>query len=226
MAAPYFTRDLFRFLLDLEGHNDRDWFAANRARYDDHYVAPALRFIADVAPPLSSLSPHLRAEPRVGGSLFRIYRDTRFAADKTPYKTHLAIHLRHAAARDAHAPAYYLHLEPGGCLAAHGIWRPDAAALRRVRLAIAARGDAWQSLLAREADAGWQRFGDQLARVPRGFPADHPLAAELRYKDFGAYRNLTQRDVLAANFLDRYVEICAAGAPMMRFICEALGLPF
>ncbi len=227
MAAPYFTRELFRFLLELDGNNDRTWFEANRHRYDEHYKDPALRFVADLAPSLHVISPHLRVEPRVGGSLFRIYRDTRFSHDKLPYKTHCAMHLRHESAQDAHAPAYYLHLEPGGCLAAHGIWRPDGPALQRLRGAIAARGAEWQQILATEARrGGWERFGDRLKRVPRGFASDHPLAYELMYKDFGSFHTLTQKDVLAADFPERYAEICAAGAPMMRFICEALGLKF
>jgi uncharacterized protein (TIGR02453 family) len=227
MAAPYFTRELFRFLLELDGNNDRAWFEANRDRYDAHYKDAALRFVADFAPRLHIISPHLRVEPRVGGSLFRIYRDTRFSHDKLPYKTHCAMHLRHESAQDAHAPAYYLHLEPGECIAAHGIWRPDGAPLRRLREAIAARGAEWQQILAAEARHGrWQRFGDRLKRVPRGFPADHPLASELMFKDFGSFRTLTQREVLARDFPERYAEMCAVGAPMMRFICEGLGLRF
>ncbi len=227
MAAPYFTRELFRFLLELEGNNDRAWFEANRDRYEAHYKDPALRFITDIAPPLHVISPHLRTDPRVGGSLFRIYRDTRFSADKQPYKTHCAMHLRHESAQDAHAPAYYLHLEPGECIAAHGIWRPDGPTVGRLREAIAARGDEWQRILAAEArHGGWQRFGDRLKRVPRGFAPDHPQAYELMFKDFGSFRKLTQREVLAADFPEHYAEICAEGAPMMRFICEALGLPF
>jgi uncharacterized protein (TIGR02453 family) len=227
MAAPFFTRELFRFLLDLESHNDRDWFAANRDRYEEHYKAPALRFVEDFAPRLHMISPHLRIEPRVGGSLFRIYRDTRFSHDKLPYKTHCAMQLRHESGQDAHAPAYYLHIEPGGCLAAHGIWRPDTPTLRRLREAIAGRGAEWQKILASEARrGGWQRFGDRLKRVPRGFPVGHPLADELMYKDFGSFRALTQKDVLAADFPERYAAVCAEGAPMLRFLCEGLGLPF
>ena len=116
MAAPYFTRELFRFLQDLAANNDRDWFQANRDRYEQHVRQPALRFIADFGPWVRAVSPHLVCDPRPsGGSLFRIHRDIRFSADKSPYKTHAAIQFRHEAGKDAHAPGLYLHLEPGGC---------------------------------------------------------------------------------------------------------------
>jgi uncharacterized protein (TIGR02453 family) len=227
MAGRYFTRELFRFFLELDGHNDRAWFEANRDRFEEHVKQPALRFITDLAPRLHAISPHLKAEPKVGGSLFRIYRDVRFSHDKSPYKTHCAMHFRHERARDAHAPAFYLHLEPGDCLAAHGVWQPDAYALRRIRDAIVARPDDWRRLLAAEAKiGGWQRFGERLKRVPRDFPADHPQAFELMWKDYGSFVKLTQRDVLAADFLDRYAALCAQGAPMVTFICEGLGLKF
>ena len=87
---------------------------------------PALAFVEDLAEPLLAISRHFTADPRpVGGSLFRIQRDTRFASDKTPYKTHTGLHFRHVATRDdVHAPGFYLHLEPGNCFAALGLWQP------------------------------------------------------------------------------------------------------
>src|SRR5262249_24725406 len=111
--------ELFAFLRELRAHNDRAWFAANRDRYHDAVRAPLLQLIADVAPRLREISPAFVADPRpAGGSLFRIHRDTRFSRDKAPYKTNAGVQFRHAAARDAHAPGFYLHLEPGEVFAA------------------------------------------------------------------------------------------------------------
>jgi len=111
-GRPYFTKDTFRFIKDLKAHNDRAWFAANKDRYEDHVKVPALRFIEEFAPILKKISPHFNASPR---SLFRIYRDTRFAKDKSPFKTHVGIQFRHDVGRDVHAPGYYLHIEPAEC---------------------------------------------------------------------------------------------------------------
>ena len=105
MNEPSFGPELFSFLEDLAANNDREWFAANKRRYEEHLLEPALAFIEDFAPRLEQISPHFRADPRPnGGSLFRIYRDTRFSKDKTPYKTNVGIHFRHERAKDAHAP--------------------------------------------------------------------------------------------------------------------------
>lgn len=222
MAKPYFTRALFDFLKDLSAHNDRDWFQANRDRYEDHYRQPALRFIADFGPQVRAVSSHLVCDPRPsGGSLFRIYRDVRFSKNKEPYKTHCAMQFRHEAGKDAHAPGLYLHLEPGGCFAAAGTWRPDTPSCRAIREAIAARPESWH-----EAVGGHEQFGEQLKRVPAGFARDHPAAGALRYKDFGIWRKLSQQDVLAADAHQRLGDAFLAMRPVLRFLCEALDQPF
>jgi uncharacterized protein (DUF2461 family) len=108
-----FSPELFSFLADLRANNNRDWFAANKDRYEDHLLEPALAFIEDFAPLLEKISPHFRADPRPsGGSLFRIYRDTRFSKDKSPYKANVGIHFKHERAKDTSAPGYYLHIGP------------------------------------------------------------------------------------------------------------------
>src|SRR5919202_3583155 len=125
-----FGEELFEFLADLQANNDREWFSANRRRYEEHLLEPALDFVEAFAPRLEELSPHFRADARAsGGSLFRIHRDTRFSKDKSPYKTNVGIHFRHERAKDAHAPGYYLHIGPEDVFAGGGIWHPatDAA---------------------------------------------------------------------------------------------------
>jgi uncharacterized protein (TIGR02453 family) len=227
MAAPYFTRSLFDFLRDLAANNDRAWFAANRDRYEEYVRRPALRLIADFGPWVRAVSPHLVCDPRPsGGSLFRIHRDIRFSADKSPYKTHAAIQFRHEAGKDAHAPGLYLHLEPGQCGAAAGVWRPDTAALRRIRARVAAEPERWLALMGDPALASMERFGERLQRIPPGYRADQRAADELRWKDWGVWVPLAQRDVLAADALPRLGATYAAMRPMMRFLCEALDLPF
>jgi uncharacterized protein (TIGR02453 family) len=123
MAERYFTPSLFTFLRELAENNNREWFQDNKSRYEQHVKDPALRLIADFGPRLKKISPHFRADPRaVGGSLFRIHRDTRFSKDKSPYKTHTGIQFRHELGKDAYAPGFYLHLEPGQVFCGVGSW--------------------------------------------------------------------------------------------------------
>ena len=145
--APSFTPDLFAFLRELAANNDREWFAANKERYVAQVQEPALAFIEDVGMRMPDISRHIVADPRTtGGSLFRIYRDTRFAKDKTPYKTHCGIQFRHARTRDVHAPGFYLHLEPGSVFMACGVWHPERDTLHAIRTAIAAKPKRWTEI--------------------------------------------------------------------------------
>ena len=134
----YFTPESFAFLRELRENNNRDWFAANKQRYEREVRDPALRFISDFGPHLLRIAPRLVADPR--RSMFRIYRDTRFSRDKSPYKTHVGIHFFHEKAKAAASvPGFYLHISPGESFAAAGIWHPDPRSLGKVREAIAAK---------------------------------------------------------------------------------------
>ncbi len=171
MTPPaLFTAETFRFLEELEANNERAWFAANKPRYEEHVLEPALRFIERMQEPLARIAPHFTAIPaRSGGSLMRVYRDTRFSRDKTPYKTNVGIQFRHEEGRDVHAPGYYLHLDPHRVFIAAGLWRPSSAALAAIRAALDARPGAWRRV---RDEPAFQRCytlgGDTLTRAPGG----------------------------------------------------------
>jgi uncharacterized protein (TIGR02453 family) len=233
-AAPESTREFdpefFGFLVELAANNDREWFAANKERYEEEVLEPALAFIEDFGYRLAEISPQLRADSRrVGGSLFRIYRDTRFSRDKTPYKTHTGMHFRHVAAKDVHAPGYYLHLAPDSVFAGAGIWRPDTQTCNKIREAIVAKPKAWRAATIGN-DAFVARFGgvggEQLKRVPSSFDPDHEFSDDLRRKGWTASIELSQQIATTPGFLDVYTGICEDAAPMMRFLCTALDLEF
>jgi uncharacterized protein (TIGR02453 family) len=218
-----FSPALFAFMRELREHNDRDWFTANKQRYAEDVREPAFAFIADFAPLLAQISPHFLADPRpTGGSLFRIYRDTRFSKDKTPYKTHTGIHFRHEQAMDVHAPGFYLHLEPHSVFAATGIWRPDSATLGQIRDAIAGDPEGW----ARAAQEIRLSDGEKLKRAPAGYDPDHPLIDDLKRKDFVAVVELSEKTVTSTGFPEELARCYAASAPLMRFLCGAAGVPF
>ncbi len=216
--AIYFSEDLFRFLTQLKRHNDREWFERHRPEYEEHVHQAALRFIDAFDPSLRTISPSLVAGRR---SLFRIYRDTRFSADKRPYKTHVGMRFSHPG-QDVHSPGYYLHLEPGGCFAAAGLWRPDAPTLVKVRTAIATQPREWRAV---RGLVNWDDAG-KLNRAPRGFPADHEFVEDLKLRDIGTAMAFTDEQVCGPRFMTLMTNACRRMAPLARFLSEALGLPF
>jgi uncharacterized protein (TIGR02453 family) len=224
----YFTPELFKFLRELKQNNRRDWFQANKQRYEEVVKQPALRFITDFGPQLGKISKHFRADPRpVGGSLFRIYRDVRFAKNKDPYKTAVGIHFRHEAGKNAHAPGFYLHLEPNGCFAGLGIWSPETAVLTKIRKAITNDTSAWRRTVGnRRFKSVYTLESESLQRVPRGFPADHPLAEDLKRKSFTGFARLTQKEVTSADFPQQLGRQYQAGAPLVKFLCQALDVEY
>lgn len=223
MGTRYFTPQLFRFFDDLEANNDREWFKANQDRYEETVRQPALDFITDFAEPLAKLSPHFVADARkVGGSLFRIQRDTRFSKDKTPYKLNTGMHFRHELAADAHTPGFYVHLAPGDCFFGAGIWRPPTASANAIRQRIVDEPRAWTKATRAKKFAEVLEFsGDSLKRPPRGFDPDHELIDDLKRKDFIAIAPLTQAKVTRGDFMDLVIDHCRRAAPLMKFVCEA-----
>lgn len=227
--TAHFTPATFAFLRDLADHNDRDWFKANQDRFEEEVRGPALDFIEAFAEPLYAISPHFAAEARkVGGSLFRIQRDTRFSKDKTPYKTQVGIHFRHVATRDdVHAPGFYLHLEPRNCFAGVGLWRPSTENAGKIRDRIDRDRDGWRRAAYAPRFLDLYTFGgESLKRPPKGYPADHPFVEDLMRKDFIASAAVTQARVTSDDFLKSYRVMCTTAAPFMRFLCGALDLAF
>lgn len=128
-ATRYFTPASLNFLKELAANNHREWFNAHKKTYETALRDPYLQLIADLAAPLATISPHFVADPRpVGGSLFRLYRDTRFAKDKTPYKTWAGAKFFHERSRElsGDVPVFYLHVEPGSSFVGGGLWHPQA----------------------------------------------------------------------------------------------------
>lgn len=223
-----FSQSTFKFLDELAANNNRAWFDANKPRYEALVREPAIDFIAALAPALAIFAPHFRADPRkTGGSLMRVYRDTRFARDKTPYKTNIGIQFRHQLGKDVHAPGFYVHISRAECLLAAGCWHPESAALGRIRERVAEQPDDW--LAARDDEkfaANWTLAGDRLTRPPRGFAADHPTIDDLKRKDFIAIAPIAATEVMAPGLVEGVAEQFAASAAFMKFLCAALAVRY
>lgn len=228
MPDRYFTRQTFAFLSSLAKNNAREWFEEHKQDYENFVREPALGFIADMAEEMPAISKHFLAVPKkVGGSLMRVQRNLRFSRDKTPYKTNIGIQFRHEVGKDIHAPGYYVHIEPGECFFAVGLWHPEADILFKIREGILKNGDAW--VAARDNRIFRKHFsleGDMLTNAPRGYAKDHPLVEDLKRKDFIGLAILSEAEVTSKNFRALVVERFKQAEPYMRFLCEAVELRF
>ena len=225
----YFTAATFKFLKELSANNRKEWFDDNKARYENDVKAPALAFIEAVAPKLAKISPQIVADPRpVGGSLMRIYRDIRFSKDKTPYKTNVGMGFGHRKGKEGAAPGYYLHLsvdKDWGNMGGGGIHMAETKDLNKIRDAIVKDPAGWKKAAHNaklERNHGFG--GDSLKNPPQDYPPDHPYIEDLKRKGFFAHVKYTQAEVVAADFVDRFIENCKSEAPLMEFLAKAVGV--
>ena len=228
--SAYIKPSLFSFFRDLKANNDREWFQANKDRYESQVRGPLLNFIRDFGDDvLPQISGHFVADARKsGGSLFRIHRDVRFAKDKSPYKTAAGIHFRHERAKDVHAPGFYLHLEPGDVFIGVGIWHPDNATLALIREAVANNaGKGWKKVIGgKQFTSTFVLAGESLKRPPRGYEAEHPCIGDLKRKDFIGVAQLDQKQTYGEDFLELFGAHCRSAIPFVRFLTESLKLPW
>lgn len=224
-----FEPDAADFLAELAQNNERAWFQAHKADYERLCKAPMEAFVVALAERFADRDLPLLADPK--RSIFRIYRDTRFAKDKTPYKTHLGanfpwLEAGHAVDAGAHANGGYFHFEPGRMYVGGGMWmaeRPRLEAFRRaiiddearVRAAIEDRGFV--------AAFGSIEAHHSLVRVPPGYPADHPMADMLRFKDVVFGRSLSDDEAYSPALPDLVAAAYAAAMPVFRFLATLRG---
>jgi|CXWL01.1.fsa_nt_gi uncharacterized protein (TIGR02453 family) len=223
----YFSEALFDFLRELKSNNNREWFAANKACYEQVARNPMLCFIKDLQPVFNKIAPHVMADPRpVGGSMFRINRDIRFSKDKSPYKTAIAAHFRHESfGKDISAPGFYLHIEPGGVFMGGGLFHPDGKRLYQVRSAIAEHPDRWKKTISSKEFAQRCAFrGESLVRPPQGFDAQHPLIEDLKRKDFVVMIALTENELCSPHLMQQFEANCRLISPMTGFLSATIGV--
>lgn len=166
-------KEIFEFLKELKANNDRVWFAANKDRYlsckkmEDELASALIAAIAEFDPEIGLLTP--------ADCTYRIYRDTRFSPDKTPYKTHMGIFMMQGGKRNPHNKAgYYLHLEPGNCMVAGGIWYPESPQLKKIRQDIYDNVDEFLEIIENPSfKENFPVIGEDLLKTaPKGFPKD------------------------------------------------------
>lgn len=223
-----FETRTIKFLRELKANNDREWFKANKSRYEEDVLDVALSFIQSMQDPLADIAPHFTAvATRSGGSLMRVYRDTRFSKNKQPYKTNIGIQFRHERAKDVHSPGFYVHIDPDEVFIGVGMWRPDAEPLRQIRERIAAKPAEWKRAIGSTAfRKNFSLAGESLQRPPRGFDKEHPLIDDIKRKSFIAVREMTIDDCLKPRFQQSVETAFKQATPFMQFLCSAVGVKF
>lgn len=228
MSKTYFSTATFRFMHALDRHNNREWFHAHKADYERHVREPFLQLITDLQQPLARISPHYRADPRkMGGSLYRVYRDTRYANDKSPYKPWQGSRFFHERRREIQAPGFYLHLQPGNCFAGGGMWHPEPDALKHIREFLVDNPAAWKrATRSKGFREHLQLGGESLIRPPRGYDPAHELIDDLKRKDFVAMAGFSEELACSDELLPWTVATFKKVAPLVDYLCAAQELEF
>jgi uncharacterized protein (TIGR02453 family) len=221
MPSP-FTAKTLSFLRSLKRNNNREWFRARRDQYETHVQAPMVLVIERLATDFRRFAPELEASPKK--SLYRIYRDTRFSADKTPLKTNVAASFRcRGFARHASAGLYF-EISPGWVWMGGGFYAPETAHLVRIREHISQTHPQLHRIATAAAfrKAVGALDGERLTRVPRGFRKDHPAAEYLKHRNFLAGREFPPEFATSGEFYPTLVTTFKAIMPLVRFLNEPL----
>ena len=226
-----FRPEAIQFLADLAANNERDWFQPRKAEFERLLKTPLEELCVALEEQFRARDIPLHADPVK--SPFRIYRDTRFSKDKSPYKTHLAASFGWAGdgvdaaagrshTENVHASGGYFHLQPGEIYVGGGVWHPDSAWITAFRQRLVDDLGGFQKIV--EAPDFKDEFGtvgddgESLKRVPPGFPADHPAADLLRLKNVTFGRRLSDADATSPELPAVIADSFAAGTPLMRYL--------
>ncbi|MBI3189709.1 MAG: DUF2461 domain-containing protein [Ignavibacteriales bacterium] len=217
-----FPKEGLTFLKQLKKNNTREWFAEHKTEYENFVKVPMQCFVAALKTPMAKLAPEMEVNPKK--NLFRIYRDTRFSKDKTPYKTHVAsvFHLRGHWEASA---GFYVHVEPGHIYVGGGVYMPDTTQIKKIRAAIATRPKGFLSVV--ESKQFKKLFGkiegEKLQRAPLGYPIDHPMIEWLKHKQFYTGVEWEEKECLSPKFLNSVMKTYKDLYPFISFLNSALG---
>lgn len=219
------VKEILAFLGELQQNNDREWFEANRKRYEGsrdmmrEIVAALIDGIRGIDPGIGPV--------KVGDAIFRIFRDVRFSKDKSPYKTHMGAFIAKGGRKSPY-PGFYIHLEPGGSFLGGGLYRPEPKILKSVRYDIVEHYPEFLSLI--NAPAFKKRFGklshmdDTLKRPPKDFPADFEGMEYLKFKSFVSGHTLPEREWTGEELITYALETYRDMAPFNAFLARSVQL--
>ena len=215
-----FKREAIQFLADLAANNERAWFQPRKADYERLLKEPLEELCLALGERFAALGVPLDADPKK--SPFRIYRDTRFSKDKSPYKAHISASFPWTGAeKRQHGDGAYFHFQPGEMFMGGGMWHAEKERLDAFRTAVMKHPD---KVRAAFEEPGFVKvFGEvkteaALKRVPPGYPADHPMADMFRWKDVIFGQRLSDAQVLSPKLPDTLAGSYAAAVPVLRFL--------
>jgi len=217
-AFAGFPPEALLFLRRLKRNNRREWFQAHKHVYDEKVKTPMVELVLALGTEMASIAPEFSFDP--SRAIYRIYRDTRFSPDKTPYKTHIAAVFHPRGQRKHNCGGLYFHVAPDGVEIAGGVYMPEPAQLLAIRNHIAGRHRQFRAMV---GSPQFRRlfgklWGAQLKRPPRGFPADHPAADLLRYKQFLADVSRPAELAESPKLLPTLVRLFQGMLPLLRFL--------
>ncbi|HEX7797101.1 MAG TPA: DUF2461 domain-containing protein [Vicinamibacterales bacterium] len=222
MTPLRFSPRALSFLRALKRNNDREWFKARKEQYDELLRAPMLAIIDALARDLRTFAPDVVASPKV--SMYRIYRDTRFSEDKSPLKTHVAAMFPWRGLAKHEGAGMYFHVALDGVWVGGGMYSPDTSQLQAEREHIVANIKRFRTIV---ESPRFKRVlgaldGEQLQRVPRGFPKDHEAAAYLRYRQFLGGKEFPAQFACSPGFYKGILGVFREVAPLVKFLNEPL----
>jgi len=213
-----FSPDAIKFLRALKRNNRRDWFQPRKEKYEALIKTPMLEFVAALNEEFTRFAPAYVTPPEK--AVYRIYRDTRFSPDKTPYKTHIAAIFPRNSAVKREGAVFYLHFTEKELLAFGGVWGPDRDELMAYRALLRDNHEEFEAILAgkslRKLVGGLQ--GEQLSRMPKGFPVDHPAEGLLRQKQWYLESTLPISLLTTPRVVPELAKRFAVMAPMVEFL--------
>lgn len=217
-----FPKEGLQFLRSLKRNNNREWFQKHKSIYEQHVKQPMTDLIDVLAAEFQQFAPEMLASPKV--SAYRIYRDTRFSKDKSPYKTHVAAVFPRSGLTKHEGAGFYLHIDPAELLIGGGLYMPLPEDLNSVRRYIAENPDTFLGIVeGRKFRRTFGKLGGkQLSRVPRGFSADHLAVDYLKYKQFLGGRNFPAEVATTPRFYKLILETFQALLPLVRFLNEPI----
>jgi uncharacterized protein (TIGR02453 family) len=220
-----FSKKTFDFLSDLEENNNREWFESNRDAFEGCVLGPAQDFVIEMGERLKTLSPTVAAVPLIDKSIFRIYRDTRFSSDKTPYKTHLGILFWDGPRKKLENPNYYVQLNKSSIFVGAGEYIIPADLIRAYRDSVVhpRRGSELKKILdGIVANPSYKIGGRHYKRVPRGYDPEHPNAELLHHNGLYAYsESALPEDIYSRRFIDYCFDIFRDMYPLQKWLARA-----
>ncbi len=222
MPPPRFSPKAIAFLRALKRNNRREWFTPRKDQYEELLRKPMLEVVEHLAVEFGSFAPELSAGPK---SVFRIYRDTRFSNDKTPYKTNIAAAFPNRNLTKFGGAALYMEVAPAWVWVGGGLYSPESPTLQKEREHIASNHRRFRTIVESPAfrrHAGRLEGGELLQRVPRGFAADHPAAGYLKYRMFVAGREFPASLATSPRFCRSILDVFKHLVPLTRFLNEPL----